>query len=124
MTENEILHEQTINVAPVPANVHLKTIVVEPGGWEEHVGADGECEEVYRTRLVYNENDEATRKPYGRRLGIVFLFGGNWAIAADGHEMYETPGRSQWHREDAIYWLAKMNQIVTNDSPKTTWRPA
>lgn len=116
---NEILHEETIDVTPVPARVHLKTIVVQPGSWEEHVGALGECTEVYRTGPQFK--DGVSKK----RLGIVFFYGGRWAIAVDGHEVYEgAPARGDKTREELIWFLDIAHQIVRDDSPKTAWRAA
>lgn len=113
---SEVLNEETINIAPAAAKVAVKTIVVEPGSWEEHVGAVGEAEEVYRVFPSGRVSD--------KRLGIVFDYVGRWAIAAEGHVMYEFPGgSSNLTREDVIWFLDKCNQIVRDDSPKYEGEP-
>lgn len=120
MTEKEILAEETADVTPAPAHVHIETIEVQEGSWEEYVGAVGEAQVIYRRSSLHESGHQP--KP----LGIVFFSGGNWCIAATGHEAYAFPGgqASSIMHKDAIWWLDKCHIIVTNDSPKTTWRPA
>lgn len=115
---NEVIHEETINVTPVAASVRVETIIVQEGSWEEHVGAVGEAEVVYKRSSLYPGGFNP--KP----LGIVFFCGGNWCVAATGHERYEFLGGSAnvVTHDDALWWLDKCHMIVTNDSPKTAWR--
>lgn len=118
MPENEVIHETTLNVTPVAANVRVETIIVQEGSWEEYVGAVGEAEVVYKRSSVHTSG--FSPKP----LGIVFFCGGNWCIAATGHERYQFPGgANEVTHNDALWFLAQAHQIVTSDSPRYRGQP-